>query len=165
MGAWGVKAMECDNGLDMLDSDVIGFLQKSDFRFNVKEIKEVLTKSIIDEIKYANRGCPEDLMEYFIEANFPYKYDTAALLIAECLTDYFSSGELILDIYEKNNAPYQKKITEFIYTGDDVKGLLDDLKALLDPERETFQLWKESRSFQNWQEHIASLRHVLESHL
>lgn len=165
MGAWGVRATECDYGLDMLDGDVISFLQKSDFRFNVKEIKEVLTKSIIDEIRYANRGCPEKLMEHFIQGTFPYRYDIAVLLIVECLTDYFSSGELILDIYERNNAPYQRKVSEFIYTSNDLKGLLDDLKALLDPERDTFQSWKDSQSFRDWQEHITSLCSVLENHL
>lgn len=165
MGAWGIKATECDYGLDMLDSDVISFLQKSDFRFNVKEIKEVLTKSIIDEIRYTNRGCPVKMMELFIQGTYPYRYDIAVLLIAECLTDYFSNGELILDIYERNNAPYQRKVSEFIYTGDDLKCLLDELKALLDPKRDTYQSWKDSHSFQNWQEHITSLCNALEKHL
>lgn len=166
MGAWGVKATECDYGLDLLDGDVIGHLQKSDFHhFNVKEIKELLTKHIIDEIRYANRGCSEKLMDYFIKATFPYRYDIAALLIAECLTDYFTNGELVLDIYERNTASYQRKVSEFLYTSDDLRWLLDDLKALFDPERDTFQSWEDSPSFPEWREHVTSLCNILKKHL
>lgn len=70
MGAQSVKATEYDYGLDMLEDDVIGYLKKSDFHLNVKETKELLKKIIIDEIRYANRGCLEKLMKYLIQETF-----------------------------------------------------------------------------------------------
>jgi hypothetical protein len=96
MGCWGVKATECDCGLDLLYGAITSNLLKKNFKqFNVKELMAVSKKHIIDGIKEENKGCSKADMEMYIDSNFPYSYDHAVMLMAECLVDFFNNGEVV----------------------------------------------------------------------
>ena len=74
MGAWGITMRQSDYGLDLLGI-------------------------VVKDIKRTNRGCPPEELDYYINANFPQGFTQAALLIAECLADYYRTGELIVTEY------------------------------------------------------------------
>jgi len=91
MGAWGITVRQSDNGLDLLDTIVAEQLRKVEFAaFNVSEAIMLLKQSIQDEIEKYKKKLPSKITEFYISGTLLHKFTHAALLIAECLDDYYS---------------------------------------------------------------------------
>ena len=99
MGTWGITMRQSHYGLDPLRAIVDTRLKTVDFlSFHAADALELIKAVIIEEIRWAYRGCPAaDLVSYFSE-NFPPQFYSEARLIAECLADHYRTGELI--VYE-----------------------------------------------------------------
>ena len=99
MASWGITY-----GLDLLDTIVATQLKAADFStFNVADTLEVIKADIMEEIRKTNRGSSEvELVLYFSEC-FPQNFTHGALLLVECLADYYRTGELIVTEYVGKN--------------------------------------------------------------
>ena len=104
MGSWGITMRESDYGLDLLDTIVTTQLKAADFStFNVADTLEVIKADIMEEIRKTNRGSSAvELVFYFSEC-FSQNFTHGALLLAECLADYYRTGELIVTEYVGKN--------------------------------------------------------------
>lgn len=164
MGARGITMRESDYGLDLLGTVIKVQLKQSDFSaFHVTEAVELLRQDILEEIKRANRGCSPEKLDYYINANFPRDFTYAALLIAECLADYYRTGELIVTEYVgEGYTPVDHHIKNFVVSEDDLKTLLDELRKVQDPEHELYQSWFKEETRQAWLVHIQSLQQTLQ---
>ena len=167
MGSWGITMRQSDYGLDLLGSIVEAQLKKVEFStFNVAEAIGLLRRDILDEIKRANQGCPPEKLDYYINANFPRDFTQAALLIAECLADYYRIGELIVTEYVGENCdPVDHHIKETTVTNAELKILLDELRKVQDPEHEIYQSWFEDSDCEKWLAHIRAVQQSLEKNL
>lgn len=123
MGSWGITMRQSDQGLDWLDFTILPKLKETNFAtFSVSEAIELLRDDILDVIKKANRGCSPEDMKFYTEENFPREFAHAALLIAECLADYYRTGELVLYDYVKGSVdPIAYHIKKFVVTKDDLE--------------------------------------------
>ena len=167
MGSWGITMRQSDYGLDLLGSIVEAQLKKVEFStFNVAEAIGLLRRDILDEIKRANQGCPPEKLDYYINANFPRDFTQAALLIAECLADYYRAGELTVTEYVgENYDPVDHHIKGVTVTNAELKILLDELRKVQDPEHEIYQSWFEDSDCEKWLAHIRSVQQSLEKNL
>jgi len=167
MGSWGITMRQSDYGLDLLGSIVEAQLKKVEFStFNVAEAIGLLRRDILDEIKRANQGCPPEKLDYYINANFPRDFTQAALLIAECLADYYRTGELIVTEYVgENYDPVDHHIKGVTVTNAELKILLDELRKVQDPEHEIYQSWFEDSDCEKWLAHIRAVQQSLEKNL
>ena len=96
MGSWGITMRESDYGLDLLETIVGTQLKAADFStFNVADALEVIKADIMEKIRQANRGCSASEMVFYFSENFPRNFTQRALLIAECLADYFCTGTCV----------------------------------------------------------------------
>ena len=167
MGAWGITERESDYGLDLLGTIVAKQLKAVDFAtFNVMDALEIIKADIMEEIRKANRGySAEDLVFYF-GISFPQNFTHGALLIAECLADYYRTGELIVTEYVgENYDPVDHHIKEITVTNAELKILLDELRKVQDPEHEVYQSWFEDSDCEKWLAHIQSVQQSLEKNL
>ena len=166
MGAWGITMRESDSGLDLLRTIIAEHLKKVDFStFSVAEAIEIAKADSLDEIRKANRGTSADDLIYYISENFPRLFTEGALLIAECLADYYRTGELIVTEYVgKNCDPVDHHIKEFVVTPADLKILLDELQSVQNPEHELYQCWIGDDTRQRWLAHIQSVQQTLKEH-
>lgn len=164
MGAWGITMRESDSGLDLLRTIVEDHLKKVDFStFSVAEAIEIVKADGLDEIRKANRGASADNLIYYISENFPRLFTEGALLIAECLADYYRTGELTVTEYVgENYVPVDHHIKDFTVTKDDLKILLDELRKVQDPKHEIYQSWFEDNDRQEWLTHIRGLQQTLQ---
>ena len=123
MGAWGITMRESDGGLDLLRTIIAEHLKKVDFStFSVAEAIEIVKADSLDEVRKANRGASADNLIYYISENFPRLFTEGALLIAECLADYYRTGELTVTEYVgENYVPVDHHIKDFTVTKDDLK--------------------------------------------
>lgn len=167
MGSWGITMRQSDYGLDLLDTIVATQLKAADFAvFNVAEALDVITADIMEEIRKANRGCSAEKLVFYFGENFPQNFTHGALLIAECLDDYYRTGELIVTEYVgKNYDPVDHHIKEFVVTPANLKILLDELQSVQNPEHELYQSWFEDETRQKWLVHIQSVQQTLKEHL
>ena len=133
--------------------------------FNVADALEVIKADIMEEIRKANRGCSAEKLVFYFSENFPQNFTHGALLVAECLADYYRTGELIVTEYVgKNYDPVDHHIKEFIVTPADLKILLDELQSVQDPEHELYQCWIGDDTCQRWLAHIQSVQQTLKEH-
>lgn len=163
MGSWGITKRESDDGLDMLGIIVGQQLKKTNFTtFNVAEAIELLRQDILEVIKKANRGCSPEDMDFYIKENFPQNFSNVALLIAECLDDYFRTGELIVyDYVGDNYDPVEHRIKKFVTTEADLRLLIEELQNVQNPEHEIYQSWIDDGTRKKWLDHIQGVYRTL----
>ena len=148
MGAWGISALQSDEGLDVLN-----FLEETCLPGH--------TALKLEEIITAMKG--EGFFgETFEEIDF--FYDQSALALAELYlewpdTETFPDGEL------------WSNIQKFTASGEALRFLLRYLRGILDEvpdedgEREIVELWKDSPSRDEWSAHLDTLIQKLEKQI
>lgn len=166
MGSWGITERESDYGLDLLRSISKTKLEQTGFTtFNVADALDAVTADIMEEIRRANRGCSAEDLVFYFGINFPQNFTHGALLIAECLADYYRTGELTVTEYVgENYNPVDHHIKEFVVTPADLKILLGELQGVQSPEHELYQSWFEDGDREKWLAHIQSVCQTLREH-
>ncbi len=166
MGAWGITMRESDGGLDLLRTIVEEHLKKVEFStFSVAEAIEIVKADGLEEIRKANRGTSAADLIFYISENFPRLFTEGALLIAECLADYYRTGELtVIEYVGKNYNPVEHHIKEFTVTDADLRLLLEELRKVQVPKHEMYQSWFEDSDREKWLAHIQSVQRSLEEH-
>ena len=152
MGAWGYKALESDEGLDVVDfvEDYISskYPDTSQIELNLSELITAMKED-------GFFGETFDDVEFF--------YDHSAMALAELYLMFKEDGQLKYEDDEDETKNLKKRVRAF--TGD--KGAYDFLLRYLmdiknekpdkDGEREIVEIWKDSKSFDKWMENLESL--------
>ncbi|NMH87977.1 DUF4259 domain-containing protein [Flavivirga algicola] len=144
MGNWGIKALESDNGLDF-----IGFLEEFYAEKLELSLSEIITILIKADFLSDDRN------------NIDYLYDNTAISLAELFLMFKEKGELDYD-NEDERVSLRKK-TQFKSDKESIEFTLQYLTDIKnekpdeDGEREFVELWKESDSYDKWQEHLNGL--------
>ena len=144
MGAWGVKALESDNGLD-----IIYILESFYFKKTELTLSEIIAKLINEGFLSNNRD------------DIDFLYDNTIVSLAELIFMFKENGELDYDnedekisLRNKTHFHSDKKSLEFILQFlKDIKNEKPDV----DGQREYVELWKESDSYEKWKQHIEHL--------
>lgn len=142
MGAWGVKALESDNGLDVLH-----FL--NDY---LAEHTSITLEDMVAVMK--DEGL---LGETFEDVDF--LYDNTAMALAELYAEWLDTGKFA---HGEENSVWTK-VTDFTASQEALDFLLRYLHDIRnevpdeDDEREIVELWKESDSWEEWSNHLDTL--------
>ena len=152
MGSRGITERQSDYGLDLLGAIVDTQLKQADFAtFNVTEALEVIKADVLNEIRLGNRGCSAEELISRISTNFRRYFTHGAFLIAECLADYYRTGELTVTEYVGERCDLvDHHIKEVVVTPADLKILLDELLSVQNPEHELYQSWFEDSVREKW---------------
>lgn len=146
MGAWGIKALESDEGLDVIDILENEYIPEHSI-MNLEEIIQLMR----DEVMLG-----KDLTEV------DFLFDNTAIALTEL---YFQWKEERKFNYETENNIW-KKVTDFISSKKSIDILLKqliDIKNKVpdeDGEREIVDLWYENGqnpSYEEWYNHLKSL--------
>ena len=167
MGSWGITVRQSDDGLDLLDTIVVEHLRRVGFTaFNVSEAITLLNQSIQEEIGRYKQKPPSEITDFYISESLMHGFTNAALLVAECLYDYYQAGELVIyDYVGENYDPVEYHIRNFIVTGKDLPPLLAELENVQKPEHWKYQGWASEEILQQWLKHIQSVHQTLKEHL
>ena len=150
MGAWGIKALESDEGLDVVDV-------LREYLEEFEDKKEITLKEII------NLMIEEGMLgETFEEIEF--LYDNTAMAVSELYFDFKETGKLDYD-YEEDETTFSK-LEKFSSDKKSLKYLIDYLSNIYnkipdeDGEREIVELWYENGqnpNYEEWYNHLGSL--------
>ena len=152
MGAWGIKALESDEGLDVIDILENEYIPEHSI-VNLEEIIQLMR----DEVMLG-----KDLTEV------DFLFDNTAIALTEL---YFQWKEERKFNYETENNIW-KKVTDFISSKKSIDILLKqliDIKNKVpdeDGEREIVDLWYDdgqNPSYEEWYNHLGSLIEKLKS--
>ena len=152
MGAWGIKALERDEGLDVIDILENEYIPEHSI-MNLEEIIQLMR----DEVMLG-----KDLTEV------DFLFDNTAIALTEL---YFQWKEERKFNYETENNIWEK-VTDFISSKKSIDILLKqliDIKNKVpdeDGEREIVELWYENGqnpSYEEWYNHLGSLIEKLKS--
>ena len=166
MGSWGITMRQSDCGFELLDTIVVMQLRQVDFAtFNVRDALEVLQQSIQNEMEqYRQQQRPPELKESYTES-LSHDFTHAALLVAECLADYYRTGELIVfDYVGENYDPIEYHVKNFIVSENDLQHLLAELESVQNPDHWKYQGWASEEILQQWLKHIQSVYQTLKEH-
>ena len=150
MGAWGIKALESDEGLDVVDV-------LREYLEEFEDKKEITLKEIIDLM--IEEGM---LGETFEEIEF--LYDNTAIAISELYFDFKENGKLDYDYDDKETT--FSKLEKFSSDKKSLKYLIDYLTNIYnkvpdeDGEREIVDLWYDNGqnpNYEEWYNHLGSL--------
>ena len=150
MGAWGIKALESDEGLDVVDV-------LREYLEEFEDKKEITLKEIIDLM--IEEGM---LGETFEEIEF--LYDNTAMAVSELYFDFKENGKLDYDYDDKETT--FSKLEKFSSDKKSLKYLIDYLNNIYnkvpdeDGERELVDLWYDNGqnpSYEEWYNHLCSL--------
>ena len=150
MGAWGIKALESDEGLDVVDV-------LREYLEGFEDKKEITLKEIIDLM--IEEGM---LGETFEEIEF--LYDNTAMAVSELYFDFKENGKLDYD-YDDEETTFSK-LEKFSSDKKSLKYLIDYLTNIYnkvpdeDGEREIVDLWYENGqnpNYEEWYNHLGSL--------
>lgn len=151
MGAWGIKALESDEGLDVIDFLTENYLPEH-------------TTLKMEEIISALKG--EGFFgETFEEIDF--FYDHTALTLAELYVEWLDTGKLDYDDKDEETVIWSK-VSDFTVSRNALDFLLRYLYDIRnevpdeDDEREIVELWKDSNSWEEWSNHLDILIQRLE---
>lgn len=166
MGTWGILERQSDNGLDMLGLIVTEQLRKVDFAsLNVAEAIRILKEDTQNEIEKCRQKPPSELTERYINERLMHNFTHAAVLVAECLAEYYQTGEwIVYDAVGENYDPVEHRVKNFIVTSADLQSLLEVLQSVQDPEHWRYQCWVDDETCQRWLAHIQSTYQVLKDH-
>ena len=146
MGAWGIKALESDEGLDVIDILENEYIPEHSI-MNLEEIIQLMR----DEVMLGKDLTEVDLL-----------FDNTAIALTEL---YFQWKEERKFNYETENNIW-KKVTDFISSKKSIDILLKqliDIKNKVpdeDGEREIVDLWYDdgqNPSYEEWYNHLGSL--------
>lgn len=144
MGAWGVKALESDAGLDVID-----FLEDFYEGKTILLLSEIISIFVVDGLLSKERE------------HIDFYFDNTAMVLAELYLMFQKEGALDYDHEdEKISLRYKKAFVsdkeslEFIF-----QYLIDikNEKPDEDGHREYVELWKESSSWEKWSAHLEYL--------
>ena len=167
MGAWGITVRQSDDGLDLLDTIVMEQLRKVNFAvFNVSEAITLLNQTIQEEIEQYKQKPPSKTTDFYISNSLMHNFTNAAILVAECLYDYYQTGELVVyDYVGELYDPIEYHIKNLVVTGNDLLSLLAELESVQSPEHWKYQGWVSKQILRQWLEHIQSVQQSLEKNL
>ena len=134
--------------------------------FNVADALEVIKADIMEEIRQANRGCSAVELVISFSERFPHNFTEGALLVAECLADYYRTGELIVyDYVGENYDQVEHRIKEFVVTKANLQLFLEELQSVQGPEHWLYQSWLREETRREWLNHIQGVYQTLKEHM
>jgi len=151
MGVWGYKALESDEGLD-----VVGFLQ--DYIENQINLNHLSLTDIVKAMK--NDGF---FGETFKDIDF--FYDVSAMALAEIYITFLDTGNFLSDESKCGNVQSltadEDALTFIIRYLIDIRDEVPDEYG----SREIVELWRESKSWHAWQSNLNDLIHRIEQEI
>ena len=121
---------------------------------------------IQEEIEEYKQNLPSKTTDFYISNSLMHNFTNAAILVAECLYDYYQTGELVVyDYVGENYDPVKHQIKNFIVTKTDLQPLLAELENVQTPDHWKYQGWASEEILKQWLLHIQSVYQTLKEHL
>ncbi|MFV0352246.1 MAG: DUF4259 domain-containing protein [Oscillospiraceae bacterium] len=149
MGAWGVRALQSDAGLDC--KQIFDEYALSNPSAQMGKIIELYKKEGL---------LPQN------EQEIDYLYDHAVLVLAELLLQFCAEKKLVITYYNKQQNKDEERTLRIWQYGekelDYLAHRIEDIVMPAEEEHEIYELWEDNDSFLEWKSYINALLDGLE---
>lgn len=152
MGAWGFRALESDNGLDVVKC-ICNYISTK--YPNTEQISLTLAELLISFKEEGLLGQTSNEIDFL--------YDNSAMALTELYLTFRTTGRLPYENEEDKTKDLKNRVGEFIGDKKSFHFLLQHLTDIKneipdkDSEREIIELWRESNQSSQWTENLDKL--------
>ena len=150
-------------GQDMLEVLAERQLEKAAFReldiyYSIVTLKESLVKKISHGDWNIDPGLCQPELRYL----YPVYFDSARVLLAECVAEFFQTGMLYMAVLDPYRMEYMEhEIRQLTIRPEDVSSLLRALHKAQNPAHDLISRWKDPADQERWTEHIQKLHQTI----
>lgn len=167
MGSWGIKIKQSDYGLDLLSELVSEYLAPDGFRaFDVPSALKTL-RAFCKEALGTAYG-PGERLKHRREITYMWMvfYDPAYLLIADHVAEFYRTGALAIDAYDRETGEFIPKVIRKMRIPQwNLRQLIRKLDKMQHPDRPLCEKWGSDEKREKWLAYVQSLREELQKHL
>ena len=150
-------------GQDMLEVLAERQLEKAAFReldiyYSIVTLKEYLVKKLSQGDWNIAPGLCQPELRYL----YPVYFDSARVLLAECVAEFFQTGMLYMAVLDPYRMEYMEhEIRQLTIRPEDVSSLLRALHKAQNPAHDLISRWKDPADQERWTEHIQKLHQTI----
>ncbi len=157
--AKAIRVKDTAFGQDMLEVlaerqlERIGY-QELDIAHSIQTLKEYLVK----KLSHGNWSVDPGLCQPELRYLYPVYFDSARVLLAECVAEFFQNGKIYMAVLDPYHMEYvEHEIRLLVLRPEDVSSLLRALKKVQDPSHDLIARWKDPAQRERWGEHMRAL--------
>ena len=157
--AKAIRVKDTAFGQDMLEVlaerqlERIGY-QELDISHSILTLKEHLVK----KLSHGNWRVDPELCQPELRYLYPVYFDSARVLLAECVAEFFQTGKIYMAVLDPYRMEYvEHEIRLLVLRPEDVSSLLRALKKVQDPSHDLIARWKDPAQRERWGEHMRAL--------
>ena len=152
-----VKDTAC--GQDMLEVlaerqlETIKF-RELDIACSIVTLKGYLVKKLSHGIIRLDPGLCQPELRYL----YPVYFDSARILLAECVAEFFQTGMIYMAVLDPYRMEYvEHEIRQLTIRPEDVSSLLRALHKAQNPAHDLISRWKDPADRERWRKHLREL--------
>jgi len=153
-----IRVKETAFGRDILDVLIEKQLQQVKFReLDVTQAISTVKSYLVKEFAPKKDEYPSKLK--FL---YPVNFDSARVLIAEYIAEFFQTGKIAVSELDTDFWLYtDHEIRQIILTEKEVDTLLRVLRKVQNPDHDMYARWKSQTERERWQAHIQAVYQVI----
>lgn len=146
-------------GQDMLEVLAERQLEKIAFReLDVTQSIVTLKEYLVKKLSHGNWKIDPGLCQPELRYLYPVYFDSARVLLAECVAEFFQNGKIYMAVLDPYRMEYvEHEIRLLVLRPEDVSSLLRALKKVQDPSHDLIARWKDPAQRERWGEHMRAL--------
>lgn len=150
-------------GQDMLEVLAERQLQKVAFReLEISASILTLKKYLVKKLNYGNWKIDPGLCQPELRYLYPVYFDSARILLAECVAEFFQTGRVYMAVLDPYRMEYvEHEIMLLVFMPEDISSLLRALHNVQNPAHDLIARWKDPADRGRWMEHIQKLHQTL----
>ena len=129
-----------------------------DFSQSIVTLKTYLVKKLSRGEWNIDPGLCQPELRYL----YPIYFDSARVMLAECVAEFFQTGMIYLAVLDPCRMEYvEHEIRQITVRPEDVSALLRVLKKAQNPAHDLISRWKDPADRERWSKHLKELHHAI----
>ena len=150
-------------GQDMLEVLAERQLEKIAFReLDVTQSIVTLKEYLVKKLSHGNWKIDPGLCQPELRYLYPVYFDSARVLLAECVAEFFQTGLIYMAVLDPCRMEYvEHEISRLVLNPEDTSSLLRALHKAKSPAHDLISRWKNPADREQWIEHIRTLHQTI----
>lgn len=150
-------------GQDMLEVLAERELERISFKeLDISHSIVTLKTYLVKKLSHGNWNIDPGLCQPELRYLYPVYFDSARVLLAECVAEFFQTGMIYLAVLDPYRMEYvEHEIRQITIRPEDVSSLLRALRKAQNPAHDLITRWKDPADRERWMEHIQKLHQTI----
>ena len=150
-------------GQDMLDVLAERQLEKAAFcELDISRSIITLKEYLVKKLSHGNWKIDPGLLQPELRYLYPVYFDSARVLLAECVAEFFQTGLIYMAVLDPCRMEYvEHEICQLVLRPEDTSSMLRALQKAISPAHDLIARWKDPADRERWMKHIQALHQTI----